>query len=129
MSDNFISWPVHASDEVMSSASPQRQTLSTQRPSQGNPKVTGREITSLSLLVLQCPFHGTIVPRDEAGNPVGDDVAHELGQPSSLGSDDAPPLWQDQMLQQEVMAAKGVDLQVSKGKKGKGKGVKRHVLL
>lgn len=70
---------------------------------------------------MQCPFHGVIVPRDEAGNPVGDDM--ELGQqPLLLGTDDAVPLWQDQLLQQEIMAAKGVELHTSKGRKGKGKG-------
>jgi hypothetical protein len=73
---------------------------------------------------LQCPFHGVIIPRDEDGKPAGDDITdtREFGGPLLLGADDAP-IWQNQLLQQEIMAAKGVDLQISVDKKGKRKGV------
>lgn len=57
--------------------------------------------------------------RDEEGKPVD---ARNSTQPQSSARAESPPLWQDQQLQQEIMAAKGIELHVAKERKGKGKG-------
>ena len=61
--------------------------------------------------------------RDEEGKPV--DGSSTQAQSSSAVAE-VPPLWQDQQLQQEIMAAKGIELHVAKEKKAKGKGRGMH---
>ncbi|KAI4585969.1 hypothetical protein MJG53_020594 [Ovis ammon polii x Ovis aries] len=68
---------------------------------------------------LKCPFHGKIIPRDDAGRPLhAEDRAREQRQQlQSLSAD-----WQDPEFLRDVEAATGVDLGSSRpGGKGKGK--------
>ncbi|XP_054942250.1 UV-stimulated scaffold protein A isoform X1 [Physeter macrocephalus] len=68
---------------------------------------------------LKCPFHGKIVPRDDAGRPLHpEDRAH--GQKQRLQRPAGRPAWQDPELMRDVEAATGVDLGSSRpGGKGR----------
>ncbi|XP_044912627.1 UV-stimulated scaffold protein A isoform X2 [Felis catus] len=73
---------------------------------------------------LKCPFHGKIVPRDDAGRPLRpEDRAWEqrrLQQQQQAGR----PEWQDPEFMRDVEAATGVDLG-SSGPSGRGRGKRR----
>ncbi|XP_049486098.1 UV-stimulated scaffold protein A [Panthera uncia] len=73
---------------------------------------------------LKCPFHGKIVPRDDAGRPLRpEDRAWEqrrLQQQQQAGR----PEWQDPEFMRDVEAATGVDLG-SSGSSGRGRGKRR----
>lgn len=63
----------------------------------------------------KCPFHGPIIPRDEAGNPLRpEDAAKEKAAREQYERDH--PAWQDPQLLAELKAATGVDLKVEKGR-------------
>lgn len=62
-----------------------------------------------------------IIPRDEHGNPAT--VESTSGESVGVVCAEEQPLWQDQQLQEEVMAAKGVELIRAPTHKGKGKGL------
>ncbi|CAK6433365.1 unnamed protein product [Pipistrellus nathusii] len=70
---------------------------------------------------LKCPFHGRIIPRDDAGRPLHpEDRAREQRQQlqRQAGRSD----WQDHELMRDVEAATGVDLGSSRaGRRGKGR--------
>ncbi|DAA28413.1 TPA: hypothetical protein BOS_6983 [Bos taurus] len=70
---------------------------------------------------LKCPFHGKIIPRDDAGRPLNaEDRAREQRQ--QLQRPAGRPDWQDPEFLRDVEAATGVDLGSSRpGGKGKGK--------
>lgn len=70
---------------------------------------------------LKCPFHGKIIPRDDAGRPLhAEDRAREQRQ--QLQRPAGRPDWQDPEFLRDVEAATGVDLGSSRpGGKGKGK--------
>lgn len=64
----------------------------------------------------KCPFHGPIIPRDEAGNPLRpEDAAKEKAAREQYERDH--PAWQDPQLLAELKAATGVDLKVEKGRR------------
>ncbi|XP_064440192.1 UV-stimulated scaffold protein A isoform X2 [Mirounga angustirostris] len=72
---------------------------------------------------LKCPFHGKIVPRDEAGRPLHpEDRAWEQRQ--QLRRQAGRAGWQDPEFMRDVEAATGVDLG-SSGSSGRGKGKRR----
>ncbi|NXH15567.1 UVSSA protein, partial [Bucco capensis] len=74
---------------------------------------------------IKCPFHGKIIPRDEAGIPIhAEDRARE--EKMRLEKQAAQPEWRDPEFLRELEAATGVDLGSSKsnGKGGKKKGKK-----
>uniref|UniRef100_A0A8D0XH89 UV-stimulated scaffold protein A n=1 Tax=Sus scrofa TaxID=9823 RepID=A0A8D0XH89_PIG len=70
---------------------------------------------------LKCPFHGKIIPRDDAGRPLHpEDQAREQRQQLQR------PAWQDPEFMRDVEAATGVDLGSSRcGGRGKG-GRRKH---
>ncbi|XP_036903122.1 UV-stimulated scaffold protein A isoform X2 [Sturnira hondurensis] len=70
---------------------------------------------------LKCPFHGKIVPRDDAGRPLcPEDRAREQRQ--QLQRQAQRPDWQDPELMRDVEVAMGVDLGSSRaGGRGRGK--------
>ncbi|KAB0354243.1 hypothetical protein FD755_022781 [Muntiacus reevesi] len=70
---------------------------------------------------LKCPFHGKIIPRDDAGRPLNaEDRAREQRQ--QLQRPAGRPDWQDPEFLRDVEAATGVNLGSSRpGGKGKGK--------
>lgn len=74
---------------------------------------------------LKCPFHGRIVPRDDAGRPLcPEDRAREQRQ--QLRRQAQRPDWQDPELMRDVEVAVGVDLGSSRaGGRGRGRGQKR----
>ncbi|XP_069060130.1 UV-stimulated scaffold protein A isoform X2 [Pleurodeles waltl] len=78
---------------------------------------------------LKCPFHGTIIPRDELGIPTNpEDKARE--EKKKLDKQAEEQDWRDPELMREIEAATGEDLGSSlcpgKGKgKGKNKGKKK----
>ncbi|GFS90389.1 UV-stimulated scaffold protein A [Nephila pilipes] len=63
----------------------------------------------------KCPFHGKIIKRDDAGNPV--DPA-ELAGPSNAST--SVPDWQDPDLLKDIEAATGINLKLPQ-KRGKNK--------
>ncbi|KAM6150458.1 UV-stimulated scaffold protein A isoform 1-T2 [Erethizon dorsatum] len=65
---------------------------------------------------LKCPFHGKIIPRDDAGQPLDPEHrAQEQQQPKRAG-------WQDPEFMKDVEAATGADLGSAQyGREGKGK--------
>ncbi|GBN30827.1 UV-stimulated scaffold protein A [Araneus ventricosus] len=63
----------------------------------------------------KCPFHGKIIKRDAAGNPV--DAGDGAGPSTSSSS---VPDWQDPALLRDIEAATGVDLKIPQ-KRGKGR--------
>ncbi|GIY42531.1 UV-stimulated scaffold protein A [Caerostris darwini] len=64
---------------------------------------------------FKCPFHGKIIKRDEAGNPID---AADTAAPST--SSTSVPEWQDPALLRDIKAATGIDLKLpEKGKKRK----------
>ena len=80
----------------------------------------------------KCPLHGSVIPRDEMGNPtypMTKDVfqgtntinlsKNSAQYPSKLNQD-----WQDPELLEEIKMATGVNLNVTKSAKGKGHGKK-----
>ncbi|XP_045690242.1 UV-stimulated scaffold protein A isoform X2 [Phyllostomus hastatus] len=72
---------------------------------------------------LKCPFHGKIVPRDDAGRPLcPEDRAREQRQ--QLQRQAQRPDWRDPELTRDVEAALGVDLG-SSGPRGRGRGRRR----
>ncbi|XP_013224990.2 UV-stimulated scaffold protein A isoform X2 [Columba livia] len=75
---------------------------------------------------VKCPFHGKIIPRDEAGIPLNaEDRARE--EKMRFEKQAAQPEWRDPEFMREVEAATGVDLGSSKNneKGGKKKGKKK----
>lgn len=63
----------------------------------------------------KCPFHGPVIPRDEAGNPLRpEDAAREKAAREKHEREH--PAWQDPQLLAELKAATGVDLKVEKGR-------------
>nr|XP_031540587.1 UV-stimulated scaffold protein A [Vicugna pacos] len=72
---------------------------------------------------LKCPFHGKIIPRDEAGRPLHpEDRAREQRQ--QLQRPAGRPDWQDPEFMRDVEAATGVDLGSSRSR-GRGQGRRR----
>nr|XP_021533360.1 UV-stimulated scaffold protein A [Neomonachus schauinslandi] len=72
---------------------------------------------------LKCPFHGKIIPRDEAGRPLHpEDRAWEQRQ--QLRRQAGRAGWQDPEFMRDVEAATGVDLGSSRSS-GRGKGKRR----
>nr|XP_025743242.1 UV-stimulated scaffold protein A isoform X1 [Callorhinus ursinus] len=72
---------------------------------------------------LKCPFHGKIIPRDEAGRPLHpEDRAWEQRQQLQRRAGHAG--WQDPEFMRDVEAATGVDLGSSRSS-GRGKGKRR----
>lgn len=72
---------------------------------------------------LKCPFHGKIIPRDEAGRPLHpEDRAWEQRQQLQRRAGHAG--WQDPEFVRDVEAATGVDLGSSRPS-GRGKGKRR----
>ncbi|EPY80949.1 hypothetical protein CB1_000774004, partial [Camelus ferus] len=72
---------------------------------------------------LKCPFHGKIIPRDEAGRPLHpEDRAQEQRQ--QLQRPAGRPDWQDPEFMRDVEAATGVDLGSSRSR-GRGQGRRR----
>ncbi|XP_013362259.1 PREDICTED: UV-stimulated scaffold protein A isoform X2 [Chinchilla lanigera] len=70
---------------------------------------------------LKCPFHGKIIPRDDAGQPLDpEDRAREQQQRHQP----TRPDWQDPDFMQDVEAATGADLGSARYR-GKGKGKRR----
>ncbi|XP_014594246.1 UV-stimulated scaffold protein A [Equus przewalskii] len=72
---------------------------------------------------LKCPFHGKIIPRDNAGRPLNpEDRAREQRQQlqRTAGRSD----WQDPEFMRDVEAATGVDLGASRAS-GRGKGKRK----
>uniref|UniRef100_A0A8C3YTY4 UV-stimulated scaffold protein A n=1 Tax=Catagonus wagneri TaxID=51154 RepID=A0A8C3YTY4_9CETA len=73
---------------------------------------------------LKCPFHGKIVPRDEAGRPLRpEDRARE--RRLQLRRSARCPDWQDPEFMRDVEAATGVDLGSSR-RGGRGRARRRH---
>ncbi|XP_069488255.1 UV-stimulated scaffold protein A isoform X2 [Ambystoma mexicanum] len=74
---------------------------------------------------FKCPFHGTILPRDELGNPTNpEDKAKE--EKMKLDKEAEEQDWRDPELMREIEAATGEDLGSSLCPgKGKGKGKKK----
>ncbi|XP_032961964.1 UV-stimulated scaffold protein A isoform X1 [Rhinolophus ferrumequinum] len=70
---------------------------------------------------LKCPFHGKIIPRDDAGRPLHpEDRAREQRQ--QLQKQAERPDWQDPEFMRDVEMATGVDLGSSRaGRRGRGK--------
>ncbi|XP_048220775.1 UV-stimulated scaffold protein A isoform X2 [Perognathus longimembris pacificus] len=69
---------------------------------------------------LKCPFHGKIVPRDDAGQPL--DPEHRAREQRQRRRQPVRPDWQDPEFLKDVEAATGADLGSSRySKKGKGK--------
>ncbi|XP_016014800.2 UV-stimulated scaffold protein A isoform X1 [Rousettus aegyptiacus] len=70
---------------------------------------------------LKCPFHGKIIPRDDAGRPLDpEDRAREQRQ--QLQRQAERPDWRDPEFLRDVEAATGVDLGSARaGGRGKGK--------
>ncbi|XP_069877761.1 UV-stimulated scaffold protein A [Dipodomys merriami] len=69
---------------------------------------------------LKCPFHGKIIPRDDAGQPL--DPEHRAREQRQRLQQPARPDWQDPEFLKDVEAATGADLGSSRySKKGKGK--------
>lgn len=75
---------------------------------------------------LKCPFHGKIVPRDDAGRPLRpEDRAWEQRRLQQQQQQQAGrPEWQDPEFMRDVEAATGVDLG-SSGPSGRGRGKRR----
>ncbi|KAM4854197.1 UV-stimulated scaffold protein A [Thomomys bottae] len=71
---------------------------------------------------LKCPFHGKIIPRDNAGQPLDAELRAQE-QRQRLQSP-AQPDWQDPEFLKDVEAATGADLGSSRYS-GKGKGKKK----
>lgn len=74
---------------------------------------------------LKCPFHGTIIPRDEIGIPINpEDKAREEKKKFEKQAEDQD--WRDPELMREIEAATGENLGSSLCPgKGKGKGKKK----
>ncbi|NXU57892.1 UVSSA protein, partial [Turnix velox] len=75
---------------------------------------------------IKCPFHGKIIPRDDAGVPINpEDRARE--EKMRFEKQAAQPEWRDPEFMREVEAATGLDLGSSKNneKGGKKKGKKK----
>ncbi|KAM4555064.1 UV-stimulated scaffold protein A isoform 2-T2 [Odontesthes bonariensis] len=74
---------------------------------------------------LKCPFHGPIVPRDEAGRPCRpEDRQREEQEERKRREQQAD--WRDPELMRDIEAATGEDLGSDRGKKGKGKKKKKY---
>ena len=76
---------------------------------------------------MQCPFHGTIIPRDEHGNPVQSSNTNRQRQVEPISdiqssSKEAGELWRDLQMQSDIMAAAKVDSQPDAGGTKKRKG-------
>ncbi|XP_065105289.2 UV-stimulated scaffold protein A [Paramisgurnus dabryanus] len=79
---------------------------------------------------VKCPFHGSIIPRDELGRPINPEDALRLEKEKRKREEEQPD-WRDPELMREIEAATGEDLGSSKtfgkGKKGsKGKSKKKY---
>ncbi|XP_068570284.1 UV-stimulated scaffold protein A isoform X2 [Cebidichthys violaceus] len=70
---------------------------------------------------LKCPFHGTIIPRDQEGRPCRQEDRLREEQEKRRKSEEQPD-WRDAELMRDIEAVTGEDLGSDRvGKKGKGR--------
>uniref|UniRef100_A0A452TJ35 UV-stimulated scaffold protein A n=1 Tax=Ursus maritimus TaxID=29073 RepID=A0A452TJ35_URSMA len=93
------------------------------KPSEVDAEVDTSLPSELLSFSSQCPFHGKIIPRDDAGRPLHpEDRAWEQRQQLQRQAGRAD--WQDPEFMRDVEAATGVDLGSSRSS-GRGKGKRR----
>ena len=68
--------------------------------------------------ILQCPFHGKIIARDEQGNPTDPTDIAQLAEKKLKESKEGNVDWEDPELQADIQLQTGI--QLVRQKKGKG---------
>lgn len=69
---------------------------------------------------IKCPFHGLIVPRDEAGKCINPEDEQKLTAKAEKEKPEIPD-WQDPQLLKEIQAATGIDLKMPEKNKRRKK--------
>lgn len=69
---------------------------------------------------IKCPFHGVIVPRDEAGKCINPEDEEKLTVKAEKEKQEIPD-WQDPQLLKEIQAATGLDLKMPEKNKRRKK--------